>query len=215
MRGASTRPAFQKRHGGAGHRHRRALSLHPGTHLLPATGVPSRGHPVAARVGRETVTLPLFPAMQDEDVRARVPGAARGARALTRGPCLAALTADSANYVASRNSFIEELRMNRHLALALACWFGGSRVSPRLQPGAQAPDFTTQATLAGKPFTFSLADALEEGAGRAVFLSGRVHAGMHGRGARVRRGHGRSSRRWAQRSSASRTIRSTSSTSSR
>ena len=24
--------------------------------------------PVAARVGRETVTLPLFPAMQDEDV---------------------------------------------------------------------------------------------------------------------------------------------------
>jgi peroxiredoxin len=32
-----------------------------------------------------------------------------------------------------------------------------------LQPGAQAPDFTTEATLAGKPFKFSLADALKHG----------------------------------------------------
>jgi peroxiredoxin len=32
-----------------------------------------------------------------------------------------------------------------------------------LQPGAQAPDFTTQATLAGKPFKFVLADALKKG----------------------------------------------------
>jgi thioredoxin-dependent peroxiredoxin len=32
-----------------------------------------------------------------------------------------------------------------------------------LQPGAQAPDFTTQATLAGKPFKFALADALKKG----------------------------------------------------
>jgi peroxiredoxin len=32
-----------------------------------------------------------------------------------------------------------------------------------LQPGAKAPDFTTQATLAGKPFTFSLAAALKNG----------------------------------------------------
>jgi peroxiredoxin len=32
-----------------------------------------------------------------------------------------------------------------------------------LQPGAQAPDFTTQATLAGKEFKFSLADALKKG----------------------------------------------------
>ena len=30
-----------------------------------------------------------------------------------------------------------------------------------LQPGATAPDFTTEATLAGKPFTFSLAAALK------------------------------------------------------
>jgi peroxiredoxin len=32
-----------------------------------------------------------------------------------------------------------------------------------LKPGAPAPDFTTQATLAGKPFTFALADALKSG----------------------------------------------------
>src|SRR5579863_9943695 len=32
-----------------------------------------------------------------------------------------------------------------------------------LSTGAQAPIFTTQATLAGKPFTFSLADALKSG----------------------------------------------------
>lgn len=32
-----------------------------------------------------------------------------------------------------------------------------------LKPGAPAPDFTTQATLAGKPFTFSLAAALKKG----------------------------------------------------
>jgi peroxiredoxin len=32
-----------------------------------------------------------------------------------------------------------------------------------LQPGANAPDFTTEATLAGKPFKFALADALKKG----------------------------------------------------
>src|SRR5665213_2381137 len=32
-----------------------------------------------------------------------------------------------------------------------------------LPDGHAAPDFTTQATLAGKPFTFSLADALKKG----------------------------------------------------
>ena len=32
-----------------------------------------------------------------------------------------------------------------------------------LQPGATAPDFTTEATLAGKPLTFSLAAALKSG----------------------------------------------------
>src|ERR1044071_7211311 len=32
-----------------------------------------------------------------------------------------------------------------------------------LPNGTKAPDFTTQATLAGKPFTFSLAEALKQG----------------------------------------------------
>ena len=32
-----------------------------------------------------------------------------------------------------------------------------------LKPGAVAPDFTAQASLAGKPFTFSLAAALKSG----------------------------------------------------
>ena len=32
-----------------------------------------------------------------------------------------------------------------------------------LEPGATAPDFTTPATLAGRPFTFKLADALKSG----------------------------------------------------
>lgn len=32
-----------------------------------------------------------------------------------------------------------------------------------LKPGAKAPDFTAQAYLAGKPFTFKLADALKKG----------------------------------------------------
>ncbi|WBO21059.1 peroxiredoxin [Sphingomonas abietis] len=44
--------------------------------------------------------------------------------------------------------------------LALA---GCSPSSAALPVGAQAPDFTTQATLAGKPFAFHLADALKKG----------------------------------------------------
>src|ERR1700741_44637 len=52
--------------------------------------------------------------------------------------------------------------MHRNLALALS--FGlAAPVFAALAPGAQAPDFTTQATLAGKPFKFSLADALKSG----------------------------------------------------
>jgi thioredoxin-dependent peroxiredoxin len=42
---------------------------------------------------------------------------------------------------------------------AMAC----SAALAALPNGAKAPDFTTQASLAGKPFTFSLADALKQG----------------------------------------------------
>jgi peroxiredoxin len=53
--------------------------------------------------------------------------------------------------------------MKRLTILAACC---GVLVAPAfasLAPGSQAPDFTTQATLAGKPFTFSLAAALKSG----------------------------------------------------
>jgi peroxiredoxin len=48
-------------------------------------------------------------------------------------------------------------------ALAALALSGCSPTSAALPVGAQAPDFTTQATLAGKPFAFHLADALKKG----------------------------------------------------
>src|ERR1700727_480997 len=53
--------------------------------------------------------------------------------------------------------------MRRLIALALGSVVLASPLYAALKPGAQAPAFTTQATLAGKPFTFSLADALKNG----------------------------------------------------
>src|SRR5450755_893945 len=52
--------------------------------------------------------------------------------------------------------------MKRFLVLLLVSVGMGSAWA-MLQPGASAPDFTTQATLAGKPFQFSLAAALKKG----------------------------------------------------
>lgn len=49
------------------------------------------------------------------------------------------------------------------LALALTGCLLSAPLYASLQPGATAPDFTTEATLAGKPFSFSLADALKSG----------------------------------------------------
>src|SRR5258708_24617813 len=53
--------------------------------------------------------------------------------------------------------------MRRLLCLGLGCCVLASPLYAALKPGAQAPAFTTPATLAGKPFTFSLADALKSG----------------------------------------------------
>ena len=53
--------------------------------------------------------------------------------------------------------------MKRLLYLAMGSTLLTAPLYAALKPGAQAPDFTTQATLAGKPFTFSLADALKQG----------------------------------------------------
>jgi dTDP-4-amino-4,6-dideoxygalactose transaminase len=63
-----TRPEFQKRMADRGI----GIGVHypciPGLEYYRQQGYRPEATPVAARVGRETVTLPLFPAMQDEDV---------------------------------------------------------------------------------------------------------------------------------------------------
>ena len=53
--------------------------------------------------------------------------------------------------------------MKRLMILAVSCLVLSAPSFAALKIGDQAPDFTTQATLAGKPFTFSLADALKSG----------------------------------------------------
>src|SRR5271155_3741660 len=53
--------------------------------------------------------------------------------------------------------------MRRLIALGLGCCVLASPLYAALKVGAQAPAFTTAATLAGKPFSFSLADALKSG----------------------------------------------------
>jgi peroxiredoxin Q/BCP len=53
--------------------------------------------------------------------------------------------------------------MKRSTALVLGACVMASPLYAALEPGAEAPLFTTQATLAGKPFNFSLADALKKG----------------------------------------------------
>jgi dTDP-4-amino-4,6-dideoxygalactose transaminase len=40
----------------------------PGLAYYRSRGYRTEDYPIAARVGRETVTLPLFPAMSNEDV---------------------------------------------------------------------------------------------------------------------------------------------------
>jgi peroxiredoxin len=54
--------------------------------------------------------------------------------------------------------------LRTHLfGLALAAVFTSAPTYAALKVGDKAPDFTTEATLAGKPFKFSLADALKSG----------------------------------------------------
>jgi thioredoxin-dependent peroxiredoxin len=53
--------------------------------------------------------------------------------------------------------------MKRLLTLALGFAVCSTPLYAALKTGVQAPDFTTQATLGGKPFKFSLADALKKG----------------------------------------------------
>ncbi len=53
--------------------------------------------------------------------------------------------------------------MKRVVCLGFAGAMLASPSYAALKPGSPAPDFTTQATLAGQPFTFSLANALKSG----------------------------------------------------
>lgn len=53
--------------------------------------------------------------------------------------------------------------MKRLITLAIGSCVLASPLYATLAPGTHAPDFTTQASLAGKPFAFSLADALKKG----------------------------------------------------
>jgi peroxiredoxin Q/BCP len=53
--------------------------------------------------------------------------------------------------------------MKRLVSLGLASCVLAAPVYAELKAGAQAPVFTAQATLAGKPFTFALATALKAG----------------------------------------------------
>jgi peroxiredoxin Q/BCP len=53
--------------------------------------------------------------------------------------------------------------MKRLMVIAMLISGCATPVHEALKPGATAPMFTTQATLAGKPFKFVLADALKSG----------------------------------------------------
>jgi thioredoxin-dependent peroxiredoxin len=53
--------------------------------------------------------------------------------------------------------------MNTSRLVALAAALISTSAMAALPNGTHAPDFTTQASLAGKPFSFSLADALKQG----------------------------------------------------
>jgi peroxiredoxin len=53
--------------------------------------------------------------------------------------------------------------MKNSWVVALVTLFGMTPVCAELSPGSKAPDFTLQASLGGKVFSFSLADALRRG----------------------------------------------------
>src|ERR1700740_378509 len=53
--------------------------------------------------------------------------------------------------------------MNQRKILMLTGLLLSTPVFAALKVGDKAPEFTTAATLAGKPFTFSLAEALKQG----------------------------------------------------
>ena len=63
-----TRGAFIRAMRARGHRHRHPLFRHSRIRALSQARLPVGLYPRATRIGRETVSLPLFPAMTDADV---------------------------------------------------------------------------------------------------------------------------------------------------
>jgi hypothetical protein len=57
----------------------------------------------------------------------------------------------------------------------------GTAAMAALPQGAKAPDFTTQAVIAGKPFPFHLGDALKRARSCSI-SSRRLHQRLHHRG---------------------------------
>ena len=158
-----TRPAFQRIMADRGI----GIGVHypciPGLELLPATGVQTRGHAGGGARRPRDGYLALVPCHAGRGRGARVPHAARSATiaASTRG--------------------VDD--MKRSIAFAFGICVAAAPVYAALKEGAHAPDFTTQATLAGKPFTLLAGGCPEAGSGGPLFLSRGVHSGLHRRGA--------------------------------
>ena len=70
--------------------------------------------------------------------------------------------AGSAESAGPFRSYLSAKIVKYLMAFGLGCVLA-SPLYAALKPGDRAPDFTTQATLAGKPFTFSLAESLKAG----------------------------------------------------
>jgi peroxiredoxin Q/BCP len=65
--------------------------------------------------------------------------------------------------IGEKHNRLKDKLMKRLAASGLACLVFASPLYAALKPGDAAPDFTTQASLAGVPFKFTLADALKTG----------------------------------------------------
>ncbi len=188
-----TRPGFQKAMADRGI----GIGVHypsiPSLKFYREAGYRDADTPVAARVGRETVTLPLFPAMADEDVarvvqrdQKRAEMKSAGASTLqTKLAPLAGHIGDGADCLPPWliSPAKECLIMKRLMILALGGAVFAAPLYAALAPGAHAPDFTTAGDARRQAIYVFLGRCAEERSGGAVLLSGGIHAGLHRRGA--------------------------------
>src|SRR6185312_8775863 len=85
-----------------------------------------------------------------------------GAGAAARGSAWAVARGGARGLTSARQNTEDDMK-KIILAAALLTAFGTTGASAALAVGAKATDFTAQASLGGKEFTFSLADALKKG----------------------------------------------------